>query len=442
MRHTSTDIDSEYGLLGSIIIDPSAMDDVSFLKPEHFYLEKNRWLFEAINGLVDNAREIDFLTITSYLKNRDGHNGKTRLEEIGGESFIVGLINWSATSVHAKSYAKNILDSYIRRRKIALAEELANKAIDHDQPVQTVLAYVRETLLDIESQLLRENTKTIKDYTRTVLDEILESSQNGGKTNGLPTGFADLDRLTSGLQAGELTILAARPSMGKTAMMLSIANHIAKQGKRGAIFSIEMTGERILRRIISSETQIELDRLKKGIIYEGEDVKLMRKCGQVSEYNLYIAGPEINSLGSITQECYRLYEDGLDVVFIDYLGLVHYDGNNRSLNQTQRVGEVTRSIKQVARSLNIPILCLCQLSRSVEMRGDRQPQLSDLRDSGNIEEHADNVMFLYRDDYYNKNTERPNIAELSVAKQRDGDLGIVELYWSGKNQTFFNLQRR
>ena len=373
----------------------------------------------------------------------DALRRQEELEECGGEGYIIGLINTVPTAIYAKSYGRLVEATSIRRRMIQAASNIVQLAYNEAEAIEIVIDRAERSLFSISEERTTRDLVPIKQIARDYLERIEELHARGDDVIGVPTGFVDLDRLLGGLNKSDLIIVAARPGMGKTSLQNAIALTAAiKHGKRIAMFNLEMSGEQLVQRMISAETRIDSQRLRRGDLYEQEWPIFMEAVGRLSETRIFIDyTPSITPM-QLHTKCRRLYaEHGLDLIMIDYLQLMQTERANN--NRVQEISEISRSLKGLARELNVPVLAAAQLSRAVEQRQEKRPLLSDLRDSGSIEQDADIVMFIYRDDYYNPDTsERPNIAEINIAKHRNGPTGAIDLYWHGKLATFRNLQRQ
>ncbi|MEM7332611.1 MAG: replicative DNA helicase [Chloroflexota bacterium] len=431
-------IEAEEATLGSLIIDPDAIFDVSnFLHPEAFYKTQNRWIYEAILALNERREPVDFITLLEELRRQE------KLEEVGGEAYVIDLINAVPTSINAQSYGRVVEAAALRRKMIGAASTIANLAFDEAEDVNVVIDRAEQALFSISEARTTRDLTPIKEIAHNYLDRIQALNETGGDIVGVPTGFTDLDKLLGGLNKSDLLILAGRPGMGKTSFQNALALTAAmKHGKRVAIFNLEMSGEQLVQRMIAAETQIDSQRLRRGQLYDHEWPIFMEAVGRLSETQIFIDDTPSITSNQLRTKCRRLYaEYGLDMVMIDYLQLMSAERSTN--NRVMEISEISRSLKGLARELDVPVLAAAQLSRAVEQRQDKRPLLSDLRDSGSIEQDADIVMFIYRDEYYNpETTERPNIAELNIAKHRNGPTGTVDLYWHGKLATFRNLHRQ
>jgi replicative DNA helicase len=430
--------ESEEAVLGSLLIDPDAILEVSgFLRSDAFYRVQNRWIYEAILSLNERREPLDFITLSEELRRRE------QLEEIGGEGYLISLINSVPTSINARTYGRAVEAAALRRRMIGAASTVANLAYDEAENIDIVIDRAERALFSISEERTTRDLVPIKQIARSYLERVEELNRLGDDVIGVPTGFMDLDRLLGGLSRSDLIIVAARPGMGKTSLQTSVALTAAtRYGKRIAIFNLEMSGEQLVQRMISAETRIDSQRLRRGDVREQEWPIFMEAVGRLSETRIFIDDtPSITPM-QLQTKSRRLYaEHGLDMIMIDYLQLMQAE---RSFsNRVQEISEISRALKSLARELDVPVVAAAQLSRAVEQRQEKRPMLSDLRDSGSIEQDADVVMFIYRDEYYNPDsTDRPNIAEISVAKHRNGPTGTIDLYWHGKLATFRNLQRQ
>ncbi len=430
--------EAEEAVLGSLLIDPDAIFDVaSLLKPDSFYRVQNRWIYESILNLYERREPLDLITVTEDLRRRE------KLEEAGGEDYIIGLINMVPTSINARSYGQVVEAAALRRRMIQAASTIAELAFNEAEDINVAIDRAEQALFSISEQRTTRDLTPVKQIASSYLERIQELHQRGDDVIGVPTGFVDMDRILGGLNRSDLIILAARPAMGKTSLQNAIALTAARRhGKRVAMFNLEMSGEQLVQRMISAETRIDSQRLRRGDLQEHEWPIFMEAIGRLSETRIFIDDTPSITPNQLRTKCRRLYaEHGLDLIMIDYLQLMQAERSTN--NRVQEISEISRSLKGLARELDVPVLALAQLSRAVEQRQEKRPLLSDLRDSGSIEQDADIVMFIYRDEYYNPDTtERPNIAEINIAKHRNGPTGSIDLYWHGKLATFRNLQRQ
>lgn len=430
--------EAEEAVLGSLLIDTDALFDVAaFLKPDAFYQTRNRWVYEAILTLSDRREPIDLITLTEELRRQE------QLEGVGGEGYIIGLLNAVPTSINALSYGRVVEAASVRRKLIQAASDIADLAFKEAEDVNIAVDRAEQILFSISEERTTRDLVPIKQLASNYLERIQELHARGDDVIGIPTGFVDLDRLLGGLNKSDLVIIAARPGMGKTSLQMSFALTAARRyGKRVALFNLEMSGEQLVQRMIAAETRIDSQRLRRGDLQEHEWPIFLEAIGRLSETRIFIDDTPSISPTQMRTKCRRLYaEQGLDLVMIDYLQLMQAEFSTN--NRVQEISEISRALKSLARELDVPVVAAAQLSRAVEQRQDKRPLLSDLRDSGSIEQDADIVMFIYRDEYYNPDsTERPNIAEINIAKHRNGPTGTIDLYWHGQLATFRNLQRQ
>jgi replicative DNA helicase len=430
-------IEAEEAVLGALLIDPDAVFDVvSIVKPAAFYRVHNRWIYEAILALYDRRDPIDFITLSDELRRRE------QLEDVGGEAYLVGLLNVVPTSINARSYAQLVEATSTRRQLLAAAGTIADLAYDEVEDIATVIDRSEQTLFGVSEKRTTRDLISVRHIAQDYLERVEELNRRGEDIIGIPTGFNDLDRLLGGLNRSDLIIVAARPGMGKTSLQINMALTAARHyDKRVAMFSLEMSGEQLVQRMIAAETRIDSQRLRRGALSDQEWPIFMQAIGRLSETHIYIDDTPSISPMQLRTKCRRLHsEHGINLIMIDYLQLM--EAEYRTNNRVQEIGDISRGLKQLARELDVPVVAAAQLSRAVEQRQDKRPLLSDLRDSGSIEQDADIVMFIYRDEYYNEDTERPNIAEINIAKHRNGPNGTVDLFWHSKLATFRNLQRK
>ncbi len=423
--------------MGSLLIDPDAIFEVAgFLKPEAFYRVHNRWIYDAIVSLNERHEAIDFITLSEELRRRE------QLEEVGGEGYLIGLLNVVPTAVNTRTYARAVEAAATRRKLISAAGTIADLAFDESEDIEMVIDRSEQTLFGVSEERTTRDLVPVKQIARNYLERVEELHLRGEDVIGVPTGFHDLDRLLGGLNRSDLIIVAARPGMGKTSLQNAMALTAARRyNKRIAMFNLEMSGEQLVQRMISAETRIDSQKLRRGDLADQEWPIFMEAIGHLSETRIFIDDTPSISPMQLRTKCRRLYsEHGIDLIMIDYLQLMQ--GEYRSNNRVQEISEISRGLKTLARELDVPVVAAAQLSRAVEQRQDKRPMLSDLRDSGSIEQDADVVMFIYRDEYYHEDTERPNIAEVNVAKHRNGPTGTIDLFWHGKLATFRNLQRK
>ncbi len=428
-------VEAEEAVLGSLLIDPEAIFRVSpFLRPDDFYIVKNGWIYEAILSLHERRQPADFVTVCDELENRG------QLEEVGGPAYITYLINAVPTSIHVEAYAHIVERTAIRRRLISAASQIASFAYQEDQNVDEVIDRAESVLFSVSQRRASRDLVPIRQVVADYYDRIAYLYEHRGEPLGVPTGFIDLDRLLGGLQRSDLVIIAARPGVGKTSLMLAIALAAARKYKQKvAIFSLEMSSEQLVQRLMSSETGIDSQRLRLGDLHEDEWPTFVEAAGRLSDTMLFIDDTPGLSAMQLRTKARRLHaEYGLDLIMVDYLQLM--SGDFRSENRVQEISYISRSLKGLARELNVPLVAASQLSRAVEQRHDKRPILSDLRESGSIEQDADVVMFIYRDEMYNPDTELKNIADIIVAKHRHGPTGTVQLFFRKQLAQFLDAQ--
>lgn len=428
-------VEAEEAVLGSLLIDPDAIIRiVTFLDPADFYVERHSWIYEAIRDLYERREPADLVTLTDELE-RQG-----RLGEVGGSAYLSGLINATPTSIHVEYYARIVERTAVLRRLIDAAGQIARLAYQDTEEVDEVVDRAEEIVFSVSARRVDRDLRPIRQVLDKYYDRIEYLYQHRGEMIGIPTGLADLDKLLGGLQRSDMIVLAGRPGMGKTSLALSIALQAARRvQKRVAIFSMEMSDEQLVQRLISAETGVDSQRLRLGDIKQDEWPTFIQAANLLSNTDIFIDDTPAISALELRSKARRLHaEHGIDLLIVDYLQLMR--GDFRSENRQQEISFISRSIKALARELNIPILALSQLSRQVESRHDKRPMLSDLRESGSIEQDADVVLFIYRDELYNPDTEFPNIAEIIVSKHRSGPTGIFSAYFKKHLAQFVDLE--
>ncbi len=428
-------VEAEEAVLGSLLIDPDAMIRIAaFLQPTDFYMERHAWIFEAIRDLYERREPPDLVTVTDELERRG------QLVEVGGPVYLTNLINRTPTSIHVEYYARIVERTAVLRRLIDAAGQIARLAYDNTEDVEAVVDRAEEIIFGVSARRVERDLRPISQVLEQFYDRIEYLYQHRGEMIGISTGLTDLDKLLGGLQRSDMIVLAGRPGMGKTSLALSIALQAARRWqKRVALFSLEMSDEQLVQRLVSAETGIDSQRLRLGEIREDEWSTFIQATNLLSSTEIYIDDTPAISAFELRTKARRLHaEHGLDLLILDYLQLMR--GDFQSENRQQEISFISRSIKSLARELNIPVLALSQLSRQVESRHDKRPMLSDLRESGSIEQDADVVMFVYRDDVYNPDTEYPNIAEIIVGKHRSGPTGIFSVYFKKHLAQFVDLE--
>lgn len=430
-------IEAEQSVIGSMIMDREAIVIASeIVLGDDFYNKQYGILFDTMVELNDEGKPVDLVTLQDRLKEKDVP------PEVSSLEFIRDLITAVPTSANIKYYANIVAEKSTLRKLIRLNEDIANTCYVGKESMEDILADTEKRVFDL---IQRRNTGEfvpIRQVVMDAMDNIERASRNKGNVTGVATGFLDLDYKTAGMQPSDLILVAARPSMGKTAFVLNIAEYVAfKQNKAVAIFSLEMSREQLVNRLFSMESKVDSQHLRTGNLSDAEWEKLIESAGVIGRSNLIIDDTPGISISEMRSKCrkYKL-EHNLEMIIIDYLQLMSGSGRSTDSRQ-QEISDISRSLKALARELHVPVIALSQLSRAVEQRPDHRPMLSDLRESGAIEQDADVVMFIYRDDYYNKDTERKGIAEIIIAKQRNGPIGTVELVWLPDFTKFANLQK-
>ena len=428
--------EAERAVVGSMIMDTDAIAAASeIITGEDFYQRQYGVLFDSMVELYSEGKPVDLVTLQDILKTKDVPAELTSVE------FISGLINDVPTSVNIRHYARTVAEKATLRRLIKANEEIANTCYLAKEPVDDILDMTEKKIFDLLQKKSADDFVPIQDVVLSVIDKIEMAARHKGTVTGIATGFYDLDYKTSGLQSSDLILIAARPSMGKTAFVLNLAQNIAIKNKvPTAIFSLEMSKNQLVNRILSMESKVDSQMIRTGNLNTGDWEKLIESAGVISDAPLFIDDTPGITISELRSKCrkYKL-EKGLGLVIIDYLQLMN--GNRRTESRQQEISDISRALKSLARELDVPVIALSQLSRACEQRPDHRPMLSDLRESGAIEQDADVVMFIYRDDYYNKDTEKKNISEIIIAKQRNGPIGTVELVWLPNYTKFANKSK-
>ncbi|MEW6718076.1 MAG: replicative DNA helicase [Chloroflexota bacterium] len=429
--------EAEEAVIGSILINPETYYDVAqFLQADDFYLFPHRWIWQAFIRLREKRAPIDFLTVTEELE----HMGY--LSEVGGPAYLTALINNVPTSLHAVTYGRMVEETAIRRRMIEAANSIVKLAYQEGISVETAMDESEKSIFGVSERRLTRDLQPIQQVLSEYYDHVEKISGRDIETFGVPTGFIDLDRLLAGMQPSDLLIIAGRPGQGKTAFALSVARNAAQlHKKRVAIFSLEMSNEQVAQRLIAHETGIDSQRLRTGQLNDDEWALFTHAIEVLSNTTMFLDDtPAITPL-QLRTKCRRLHSEyGLDLVIVDYLQLMASE--TRSENRVQEVSYISRNLKVLARELNVPVLAAAQLSRAVEQRSDKRPILSDLRESGSLEQDSDIVMFIYRPDQYEDNILKKSIAEIVLAKHRNGPTGKVELVFRSNLAKFENAATR
>ena len=432
-------VEAEQSVIGSMLMDREAIIAASeIITADDFYQHQYGVMFEAMVELFNENRPVDLITLQNRLKEKDVPPDVSSLD------FVRDIITTVPTSANVKSYANIVREKAVLRRLIKVNEDIANTCYAGKEPLETILATTEKTVFDLLQSRNSGDFVPIRQVAMNVLEKIEEASKNQGTVTGIPTGFIDLDYKTSGLQPSDFILIAARPSMGKTAFVLNLVDHIAvKKGLPCMVFSLEMSKEQLVNRMLAMESNVDSQKLRTGTLSDSDWDAVVEGIGVIGNSKLIIDDTPGISIMELRSRCRKMkLEYGLNVVIIDYLQLMSGSGKGGGDNRQQEISEISRSLKALARELSAPVIALSQLSRACETRQDHRPMLSDLRESGAIEQDADVVMFLYRDDYYNKDTDMPNIAEVIIAKQRNGPIGTVNLVWRPEFTKFANMAKQ
>ena len=432
------DIEAEQAVLGSMLTDKDAViSAIEVLKEEDFYRADNRAIYEAVINLYNRAEPIDIITVKAELESLG------KFEKVGGLEYLVSLPDKVPTTANAMKYIKIVEEKSTLRNLIKTANEIIELGYDPTEDVEDIMEGAEKKIFNIMQNNDKKSYSPIKDVlveSFTQLEELYNRKQH---ITGVPSGFVELDYKTAGFHGSDLVLIAARPAMGKSAFALNIVTNAAvRSNVPVAIFSLEMSKEQMVNRILCSEAMVDSNKVRTGKLEEDDWTKLAGSIGPLSDAEIYIDDTPGISVMEIRAKCRKLkLEKNIGMVVIDYLQLIQ-GSNKRNGSREQEISEISRSLKILAKELNIPVIALSQLSRAVEQRPDHRPMLSDLRESGAIEQDADIVMFLYRDDYYNEETEKKNIAEVIIGKNRSGSTGSIDLGWLGSYTKFVNLEKR
>ncbi|MEL3974507.1 replicative DNA helicase [Rossellomorea oryzaecorticis] len=431
-------IEAEQAVLGAIFLEPSALTMASEgLIPEDFYRHSHQKIFNVMLKLGDAGKAVDLITVTEELA------AAKELEDVGGVAYLSELAGSVPTAANIEYYAKIVEEKSLLRRLIRTATDIASDGYAREDEVDALLGEAEKSIMEVAQRKNAGAFHNIKDVLVRTYDNIETLTNRKGDVTGISTGFADLDHMTAGFQRNDLIIVGARPSMGKTAFALNIAQNVAVKAKENvAIFSLEMGAEQLVMRMLCAEGNINAQNLRTGELTDEDWRKLTMAMGSLSNAGIYIDDTPGIKVGEIRSKCRRLaQEHGLGMILIDYLQLIQGNGRGGE-NRQQEVSEISRSLKGLARELEVPVIALSQLSRGVEQRQDKRPMMSDIRESGSIEQDADIVAFLYREDYYDHDAENKNIIEIIIAKQRNGPVGNVSLAFVKEYNKFVNLERR
>lgn len=432
-------IEAEQAVVGAMLMDRDAiLTSSEIVSGEDFYQKAYGVIFDVIVEIFNEGKPVDLITLQTRLKEKDVP------AEISSLEFVRDLVTAVPTSANVKYYAEIVAEKSMLRRLIKLNDDISNMCYLGKEPMEAVLELTEKKVFELVQKRNTGDFVPIKDVVLNTLEKIELASKTSGNVTGIPTGFLDLDYKMAGLQPSDLILVAARPSMGKTAFVLNIAQHVAfKANKAVAIFSLEMSKEQLVNRLFSLEAQVDSQSLRTGNLKDEDWEKLIESAGIIGKSKLIIDDTPGISISELRSKCRKFkLEHGLDLIIIDYLQLMTGRVGGRSESRQQEISEISRSLKGLARELNVPVIALSQLSRAVEQRPDHRPMLSDLRESGAIEQDADVVMFIYRDDYYNKDTELKNVAEIIIAKQRNGSIGTVNLTWLPNYTKFANYLKQ
>lgn len=430
-------LDAEKSLLGAVLIDEEVLADISeHVKPGDFYDRIHGIIFGAMMRLYEKHRPVDLLTLTDELKK------KNELDEIGGSAFLSELTNYVPTSAHAEAYAELVGQKAIRRRLIKASSEIAELGFDEETTTQELLQKAEAEIFSVSDQSLKQDLVSLESILTDSFDRLEELSHNKGQLRGVRTGYRDLDNMTAGLQRSDLIVLAARPAMGKTTLVTNLAFNVATIAKQPVLFfSLEMSKEQLVDRMLADASGVNSWNIRTGNLSHDEFSKLSDAMGELAEAPIFIDDtPGLSVLEMRTKARRAMHEHPLGLIIVDYLQLMQSSRSDG--NRVQEVSEISRGLKLIARELDVPVIALSQLSRSVESRSPQIPQLADLRESGSIEQDADIVMFIYREAYYNPDTDRGNTTDLIIAKHRNGPTGSVELYFHPERLRFMSLDKK
>ena len=429
-------LEAEQSVLGAMLLDKEAINTaMETIRPDDFYKEANQEIFEAMIVLNNRNEPVDIITLSEELKRRG------TLEPVGGINYLANLSGSIATTANTKYYCNIVEEKSTLRKLIKSSNEIMGLAYENSEEVNAIIEKAEKNIFDITQGAHKKGIVPISEVLLTSFAQIEERAANKGGLTGLTTGFSDLDRKLSGLQKSDLVLLAARPSMGKTAFGVNIATNASIKGNgKIAVFSLEMSKEQLVQRIISSTAHVDLQKIISGNLADDEWIQVVNAMGPLSKMEIYIDDTAGISLMEMKAKCRRLkVEKGLDLIVVDYLQLMQVDGRVES--RQQEISAISRGLKGLAKEMECPVLALSQLSRAPELRSDHRPILSDLRESGAIEQDADVVLFLYRDEYYDKESEKKNIGEVIIAKHRNGPTGSIELVFKQEYTKFLNMEK-
>ena len=424
---------AEEAVLGSVLINPESYYDVAqILEAGYFYIIRNRWIWDIFTKLHENRSPIDILTVSEELENRN------QLEEIGGQAYLLMLVNQTPSSLNAEAYAKIVEETSVRRRMLASANEMAKLAYQQDKPIERIIDSAEKSVFNLSERRIRRDLQSIQIVVSQYYDRVSRLYQRSEEVYGVPTGLADLDKLLGGLQKSDLLIIAGRPASGKTGFLLTVAKNAAmKHKKHVAMFSLEMSNEQLVQRMIAQETGINTQNLRSGKIDENQWDLFTKAIEVLGDAKIYLDDTPALTPIQMRTKCRRLHlEHHIDLVLVDYIQLM--SSESRTDNRVQEVSYISRNLKTLARELNVPVLAAAQLSRAVEQRSDKKPILSDLRESGSLEQDADIVMFIHKKDGIPSENEKTELIELIVAKHRNGPTRDIDLIFIKDLAQFYN----
>lgn len=424
---------AEEAVLGSVLINPESYYDVAqILEADYFYIVRNRWIWEIFTYLHENRTPIDILTVSEELENRN------QIEEIGGQSYILRLVNQTPSSLNAEAYAKIVEETSVRRRMLTSANEMAKLAYQQEKPIEKIIDSAEKSVFNLSERRIRRDLQSIQTVVSKYYDRVSQLYQRSEEIFGVPTGLVDLDKLLGGLQKSDLLIVAGRPASGKTGFLITVAKNAAmKHKKHVAMFSLEMSNEQLVQRMIAQETGINTQALRSGKINEDQWDLFTQAIEVMGDAKIYLDDTPALTPIQMRTKCRRLHlEHQIDLVLVDYIQLM--SSESRTDNRVQEVSYISRNLKTLARELNVPVLAAAQLSRAVEQRADKKPMLSDLRESGSLEQDADIVMFIHKIDELPSENEKTELVELMVAKHRNGPTRDIELVFIKDLAQFYN----
>ncbi len=432
-------IDAEKSLLGAILISEDALTDATeIVKPNDFYDERHKHIYNAMWNLYEHHRPVDLVTVSDELKR------KKLIQKAGGSAYLSELANFTPVAAHAKDYAERVNEAAVRRRLIAAAATITEDAFNEGSETLELLGQAEQSLFEVSKQNVHDDLIPIADLLSETFDRLEELHENKGSIAGYKTGFPDLDRMTAGFHKSDLIILAARPAMGKTALALNFAGNVARiNNKSVLIFSLEMGRQQLVNRMLADASGVDSFKLDTGGFSSDDFSQISEALSDLSELPILIDDtPGLTVMEMRTKARRAAQKNDIGLIIVDYLQLMSGSSKRSMDNRVQEISEISRGLKLIARELDVPVIALSQLSRTVESRSPQIPMLSDLRESGSIEQDADLVMFLYREDYYNKDTDRQNITDLIIAKHRRGPTGDIELYFDKARVRFMSLDNK